>query len=298
MTNRMQARFLNLTLLLASLALPAMAQPKVTVIDAPGAGTVSSPICAPLCGTTAYAINDLGVIVGSYTDAKIVPHGFLRQPDGRFVSFDAPGAGLGAGLNEGTVAYSINDLGAIAGQFEDSNLVFHGFVRDCYGFFTTFEAKEAGKGANQGTFAFSINLEGAIAGTYVDSNNTNHGFERSPEGEIVSFDPPGSVYTYPCQETCINSAGIVTGFYQDVNNAVRGFIRYSDGKIFTFDAPGVGTGANKVTIAASINPQGAISGYFLDSNGMAHGFIRYDEGTYNYVQRSGGCQIRRRHGCA
>jgi hypothetical protein len=105
-------------------------KPTITVIDAPGAVTVSSPACAPFCGTTVQANNDLGDIVGYYTDANIVPHGFLRHADGKFISFGAPGAGLGAGFDQGTVAYSINDLGVIAGEFQDPGNVFHAFVRD------------------------------------------------------------------------------------------------------------------------------------------------------------------------
>jgi len=84
---------------------------------------------APFCGTVAYDNNDLGVTVGFYTDTNIVPHGFLRFPNGHITSFDAPGAGLGYGLNQGTAAFAINDLGEIAGQLQDPSYVFHGFVR-------------------------------------------------------------------------------------------------------------------------------------------------------------------------
>src|ERR1022692_423721 len=133
MTNIEQTRFFTLTFLAASLTLPAMAQlhkPTLTEFDAPGAATVSSPACANAgCGTTAFANNAEGVVVGFYTDTNVVPHAFLRTPNGQYISFDAPGAGLGAGLDQGTVAYSINDLGVIAGQFEDSSYVYHGFVR-------------------------------------------------------------------------------------------------------------------------------------------------------------------------
>ena len=44
----------------------------------------------------AYAINDAGVIAGAFQDANSVYHGFLRYPDGVFVTIDAPGAGTGA----------------------------------------------------------------------------------------------------------------------------------------------------------------------------------------------------------
>ena len=185
MTHRKQQTFLSFTLLAASLVLPAMAQPNkpgITVIDAPGAAMVSSPACAGSCGTTAYAMNDLGDVVGSYTDAKVVPHGFLRHADGKFISFDAPGAGLGAGLDQGTYAMSINDLGVIAELLQDPSNVFHAFVHDFYGFFTTFDAPGAGTGAYQGTQAFSINLEGATTGFYIDGNNVAHGFARSRDG--------------------------------------------------------------------------------------------------------------------
>jgi hypothetical protein len=75
--------------------LSANANERKTVIitfDAPGA----------VNGTLAVAINPEGAITGFYFDANSV-HGFLRAPNGSFVTFDAPGAG--------TFAYSINPGG-------------------------------------------------------------------------------------------------------------------------------------------------------------------------------------------
>src|SRR5271166_5270133 len=245
--------------------------------DAPGAGTVSLPSCAPACGTLAYANNDLGVIVGFYTDKYIVPHGFLRTPDGNVISFDAPGAGLGHGLDEGTVAFSINDLGVIAGQYEDSSYVYHGFVRYPGGSFATFDAPGAGTGANQGTLAFNVNLEGATAGIYIDGSNVYHGFVRSPQGKITSFDPPGSTYTYVCEETCLNLEGAITGFYSDASGVTHGFVRAPNGNITVIDAPG----SPAETVAASINLEGTITGYFVDSCGcLIHGFVRTPSGEF------------------
>ena len=66
------------------------------------------------CGTTALANNDLGDVVGTYTDAGIAQHGFLRYPNGSITSFDAPGAGSGPG--QGTVAFAINNAGVVAGR--------------------------------------------------------------------------------------------------------------------------------------------------------------------------------------
>lgn len=177
-------------------------QPRLIEFDAPVPGQL---------GTYAFANNDEGAVVGFYTDGNVVPHGFLRTPAGKFVSFDAPGAGLGEGLDQGTVAYSINDLGVIGGQYEDDMNIFHGFLRYPNGSFVTFDAPGAGTGANQGTLAYSINLEGAAAGIYFDSMSNQHGFVRSFTGEIATFDPEGSVYTMVCEETCLNVEGEATG---------------------------------------------------------------------------------------
>src|ERR1700685_3783182 len=81
--------------------------PQLIEFDAPEAGTASG------LGTTPFANNSECAIVGTYVDANTVYHGFLRTPDGKFISFDAPGASAVA--NTGTLAYSINDLGVIAG---------------------------------------------------------------------------------------------------------------------------------------------------------------------------------------
>src|ERR1700751_3628500 len=57
--------------------------------DAPGAGT------GPLEGTEPEAINQGGIIVGSFSTQAFVFRGFVRGTDGTFTEFDAPGAGTG-----------------------------------------------------------------------------------------------------------------------------------------------------------------------------------------------------------
>lgn len=267
---------------------PDIAVAKLIEFDAPGAATETSSACAPSCGTIAYGNNDLGEIVGSYTDFHVVPHGFLRTRQGEIISFDAPGAGLGFGLDEGTVAYSINNVGVITGQFQDPSLVFHGFVRHPDGTFVTFDAPGAGTGPFQGTLATSISQEGVISGFLIDGNSVYHGFVRDQEGNITTFDAPGAGTTanappqgtFPCMETCINSSGAITGFYYDANYAVHGFVRQPDGSITTFDAPRGGTGTFQGTVSGSINQAGTIAGYFEDSNSMFHGFVSTPEGNF------------------
>lgn len=127
-------------------------------------------------GTVASGINEEGSIVGGYIDANGVNHGFLRAPEGRITLVDVPTAGAGAGqgtiINYGT----INAAGEVSGDYMDTNGVFHGFVRDRHGAYTTFDAPAASAG---GTEAISNNDAGAITGYYPDASGRYHGFLRT-----------------------------------------------------------------------------------------------------------------------
>jgi hypothetical protein len=158
------------------------------------------------------SINPAGAITGAYDDAKNVSHGFLREPDGKFTTFVAPGAGTSG---PGTVAFSINPAGVIVGYYSDGStvgnqgeLVYHGFVREPDGKFTTFNVPGA-----VAVFPSSINPAGVIVGWGSDANFVSHGFLRMPDGSITTFDAPGAGTsqfdgTYP---SSVNPAGAITG---------------------------------------------------------------------------------------
>ena len=59
----------------------------IVTFDVPGAGTGAGQ------GTIGYAITPNETITGQYTDSGTVAHGYVRAPDGTFITFDAPGAG-------------------------------------------------------------------------------------------------------------------------------------------------------------------------------------------------------------
>jgi hypothetical protein len=258
----------------------------IVEFDVPGAAVKPSKACLPLCGTTAFANNAEGVSVGTYTDKYVVPHGFARDSKGNFSTFDAPGAGLGHGLNQGTVAYAITDSGVIAGELQDANYVFHGFVL-ANGKFTPVNVAGAGTGKNQGTVVWDINAAGSTTGYWVDPAGTFHGFVRTSAGVTTTFDPTGSVSTFVCEETCINSSGAIDGYYLDAKSVYHGFLRQSDGTIVAINAPGAGTGNGQGTIAASINKAGAITGYFVDASSKAHGFILSPAGKFTTFNAPG-----------
>jgi len=97
----------------------------ITTLNAPGAGTGTSPSYGYSLGTKALSINDDGVIAGYYSDANEVYHGFMVSASGTITTFNAPGAGTTAAT--GTYAVSINDNGVIVGYYSDPNDGYHGF---------------------------------------------------------------------------------------------------------------------------------------------------------------------------
>ena len=257
----------------------------MTTIDVPGSNTAGGQCSTNIWwlvmqGTAAQNINAAGTISGIYTDAIGVGHIFLRDRDGTFTTFDAPGAGTEA--VEGTwtaTTYTLNPAGAIAGWYVDSGVVLHGYLRTDKGDVNTFDVPGGGTAPIQGTVATSLNSERAVAGFYLDGNSAFHGFLRSPRGKLTTFDVPGGGAgffqgTYPVS---INPAGAITGNYTDPKNVNHGFVRDLRGKLTTFDIPGAGGGEYQGTIPLGNNPAGAITGNYIDPNGASHGFLRYSD---------------------
>jgi hypothetical protein len=258
----------------------------ITTFDAPLAGT------APGLGTFPSGINDLGAITGFVRDANAARHGFLRAPDGTFISFDDPNAGTclascGAiGNGQGTRAYAINPSGVITGFFTDNSARCHGYVRSADGTFTQIDAPDAGTGpAPQGTFPsefspMGINPGGAITGFYVDASSNQHGFVRDSGGKITEFDPPGSIFTNP---NAIDAPGDITGFYFDANFVGHAFLRDTNGTFTQIDAPGADSTpfSGNGTFGVGLTPSGDVEGVFVDPSGVLHGFTRSKKGTYS-----------------
>jgi hypothetical protein len=252
---------------------------KFITFEAPGAGATPSP-CANglfggLQGTTPGDINAAGEIGGVIVDANNVWHGFLRAPDGKFTTFDAPGAG--AGPFQGTIgvafAQGLNEQGTASGWYIDENYTTHGCVRTAGGTISTFDGP--GEGV-QYTAGYSTNWQGATVGPYLDANNLWHGFLRWPNDKITTIDVPGAgtgAYegTFP---EVMNEEGSIAGNYIDTNGANHGFVLTPDGRITKFDAPGAGAGSGQGTVPFYIGDRGAVTGYFIDANGVSHGFLR------------------------
>jgi hypothetical protein len=290
-------------------------------------GTITTFDVSGAIETVAKSINSAGVIAGNWSDANAGHHGFVRAADGTITSFDAPDAKSGYGKGtfpesintagviagycncvgengfvraadgtitkfeapgaSGTLAFSINTDGAIAGYYGDNGSphpVYHGFVNSASGTITTFDAPGAGTSENnvyvQGTFALSINDNGVIAGYFVDSCDGYHGFVRAADGTITTLNAPGAGtctspltgYQLGTKALSINDDGVITGYYIDPNEVYHGFMVSSSGAITTFNAPGAGTTEDTGTYPTSINDNGVIVGDVVGSSVGQKGF--------------------------
>jgi hypothetical protein len=254
--------------------------------QAPGADTTAGSYN----GTNPSSINDLGVITGSYWDANGFSHGFLRSPDGKFTTFDVPGAG-----GYGTTPRAINFEGAVIGGYTDPTFAFHAFLRSPDGTITTWIGPDActGNGSEgcYGSGASNINAFGTIAGGFEDNsgNFVHHSFVRNARGNLKVFDVPGAgTGSYqgtgcPGCNLGLNQLGAIAGIYSDANSVNHGFLRSTDGNLTKFDAPGAGTSSGQGTgcpsdCPVSINDLGAITGSYWDANFVSHGYLRSPEG--------------------
>src|SRR2546430_5719538 len=148
--------------------------------------------------TLPFAINPARQITGTYETydgTNHNAHGFLRQPDGSFITFDVPG---GAADLQGIHALAINQAGQITGYYKDASstppsgcpacFTRRGFLRQRDGTIITFAVPDAGTNNGQGTFPRAINSSGQITGEYFDANNHIHAFLRQPDGTFMPFD--------------------------------------------------------------------------------------------------------------
>lgn len=276
-------------LLVLSLAPTAAAQmPAFDVIDVPGSR-----------GTTAYAINDAGDVVGHYRDDRQFWRGFLLRA-GQFTTIDVPGATQ-------TTLFGVNTTGAVAGAFYDSTGKQHGFVMN-HGTFTTIDFPGAAQ-----TMVYGLNDRGDVTGMYftIGDSLKHYGFVMIG-GHFATLDHPspnrmscgtwigdsgeveghveqtsGAYYGYSWKDgtfTLIdlpggpkgqfwdgaygtNAAGDQLGTYSDAQGKQVGFLR-RQGAVTTFDVPG-----SKRTRTTGMNRSGQVVGMFVDSAGVTHGLL-------------------------
>jgi hypothetical protein len=269
--------------------------PAMITFEAPGAGSTPGSFQGTGCFGCTFGINQGGAIVGTYLDANNVWHGFLRSPDGKFTTFEAPGSDTTPGSFNGTFAQNINDQGETTGFYADSTGLTHGFVRSAKGAFTTFDVPDG----QNGSFPIFIDLKGAVVGYALDTNLLFHAFLRRPDGTFADFVGPGSC-TSGTPAGCFGSAATYVGllgtsygnFSDNSGNFVQhGLIRSPGDKLSTFEAPGAGTGLYQGTgcpgCNLGVNHLGEIAGTYTDANYVFHGFLRSREGKFTNFDATG-----------
>ena len=185
--------------------------------------TAPKPRGGTLFGTFPLSINADGTIVGYYVigvNNISQSHGFTRTPDGKFTTYDVPGA-LSTSLQ------SINDKGDIAGDYYvDENGTSHGFLLTANGSLSRFDVPGAGPGHPgnpKGTYVVGMSPSRVITGTYNNSQSRfDHGYLRSQDGTITTFDFPGAGNADPVG---INENCVIAGSYSDAKATSHGFLR-------------------------------------------------------------------------
>jgi hypothetical protein len=227
-----------------------------TIIDDPGAGYALGQ------GTFAFGLNGSGAVVGYYDDGKT--HGYVRRPDGTYLTIDVG--------KSGSAAADINEKGAIVGQ---TNFYADPPKKKCPAFLLTskdrlkrFEPPDVGCS----TDTYSIGSDATIVGDYIGDDDVYHGFLRTKKGTIVVIDAPDAVDTFASD---INDNDTAVGTYID-GVGYHGYIRSADGGFATFDAP---DGPASGSIASRINNLGQVQGDYANSDGVEHGLIRNQDGS-------------------
>ena len=217
------------------------------------------------------------------------------------------------------VADGIDNTGLVTGYYEDSSLVFHGFVwRN--GTFQTVDYPGAAY-----TYLFGVNNRGVAIGYYGDgtTNHTvtyaigtgmwtalpdipnysqNDGYCINDMGVAVGnafgtssaaawlWDPVTLSYSfmavpgaeeYSTSPSCLNDKNQVAGYYVDASGSYQGFVEHG-GAYTTVVVPGAAD-----TYPDGINNSGTIQGQIFDAAGVAEGFVAASGGLYTIVNYPG-----------
>ena len=259
------------------------------LVDVPGATS-----------TRAWAINDVGAIVGDFTVGAIVftdsggarGPAFIRSPGGTVATVDIPGA-------SGVTLRGINNAGVAVGFYSvdtpqgPNAVTYHGFERTPDGVITVVDLPGAGDRALEG-----INNIGDIVGQYDVADQSVGGSFVLKQGRFTTLqDPPGAV-PFNVFAGAINDLGVVSGSFIGLNGNHHAFL-LRDGTYTTFDDTGVtSTGLKGLNNgqAVGVSDNG---GFVLDIVTLSittfidcpGGLFPFPEGINNQGQIAGRCTL-------
>lgn len=199
----------------------------------------------------------------------LFPASNVRAGGPTFTTIDPPGAVF-------SIAVDINDSGQIAGRYQDTAGINHGFLFS-NGVYSPFDVP----GASGYTDAIGINSNGQIVGSYL-LNKVSHSFLLSG-GTFTTIDPPGANGS---GANGINRSGDIVGSYAQnilfspntaaTNGTGHGFL-LKGGVFTTIDFPGA-----TYTEAWKINDAGEIIGRYQTGDGKYHIYL-LSNGTFTSI---------------
>jgi hypothetical protein len=160
-------------------------------------------------------INDNGVAVGFYNDAKGHSHAYqVNQATGVYTAIKIPGS-------VSTVATAISRGGYIVGTATDASKNTSSWMLSPSGQLTALQFP-----GGSDTQALGINPEKQIVGSYLDGAGVMHGFvltdPQGPKSKWQSIDDPNGVGSTVVNG--INGAGDLVGFYTDAAGNTDGML--------------------------------------------------------------------------
>jgi hypothetical protein len=252
------------------------------IVDVPGATS-----------TRAWAINDLGVTAGNYSDANGVQHAFIRSPTGRVITVDVPGGVTGFhGINNKGVAVGIYTVETPAGP---NAVAYHGFERAPDGSITIVDFPGA---ADSGLFGIN-NRGDVVGGDDLGDQSVGGSFVLSRGHFTALQDPPGSV-PFNVGASGINDLGVVSGSFLGVDGNTHAFL-LRGATYTTFDDIGA-----TVTALKGLNDRGQSvgvsdvgGGFVFDTFTLSisariacpDGHSTFPEGINNWGQIAGRCKL-------
>jgi probable HAF family extracellular repeat protein len=195
--------------------------------------------------TQTNGINDSNVVVGDYTTADGLNHGFFLRA-GRLTSYD-----LRKGVS--TRIYAINNVGTFVGSIGNDGAN-QGYINQG-GKVTVFSVN------GNPTEDYRVNKSNVSVGSFIDPDLIHtHGFVRAAAGKITQVDYPGGIGITVCLG--INDQGVVSGYYLDTSNVAHGFT-LANGKFRRFWVPDI----------AGINNTGIFVGGYTTKANKNYGYL-------------------------